>query len=349
MQIYYELVVARFDSSQQKEYDDLLKARDEDYAFADRHQKLQELEDHLMLSPGVEYWGKVGFKLLVDVRGLLFANKQSYDEMLTTVFNKNAFVVQISEHQSVESAGIFYYPIARTRIAQVQSLKIVIHQDTLLKDSRRAQSCKHIKHNIGHVVHCLGHAGANLRSLSVLFITCYQGSIEQSRRDVDALFENEKAKPVALKRSDGRIDCLDRQNVQAFFTSAFDIADTLCLLKGTSKLEHLTLHGDFPSKVIMQLEKHFGLSVETLEKLADSSTRTQAGVNGIDETTGQSRDTLAAVKWDMAMGDPTNTLLADMAAIAAKRPLWTPAVRAMMMAPPTADQMARARESRRAG
>jgi hypothetical protein len=48
-----------------------------------------------MISPGTSLWGVKGYQPLVDARGLLNANQQINEELISTLFTKNTFITPV--------------------------------------------------------------------------------------------------------------------------------------------------------------------------------------------------------------------------------------------------------------
>jgi hypothetical protein len=91
-QVYEDLLVARYTPDQQAEYDSLINATGDRFSIRNL---LEKVKGCLEISPGMPLWGVRGYQRLVDARGLLNANQQINEELTSTLFTKNTFLIPV--------------------------------------------------------------------------------------------------------------------------------------------------------------------------------------------------------------------------------------------------------------
>jgi hypothetical protein len=202
-QIYEDLLVARYTSEQQAEYDDLINATGDRFSIRNL---LEQVKGHLEISPGMPLWGVRGYQRLVDARGLLNANQQINEELTSTLFTKNTFLIPVGEAFRYGVPGqLFGYRLNPTSLAQIKHLVISVctHLDIEHPDHRDGIAT--LKHNFNHLVESLNQLGNNLESLKIRFISCFHGRVEEMRGDIDPLLTQPTARPVQIMRMDGTV------------------------------------------------------------------------------------------------------------------------------------------------
>jgi len=337
-QIYQEALTARFTPTDQAEYDEIL-ACDCGQPYGHRN-TLDALEERLMVSPGSRLWNGHGFRPVVDARGLLFANRQIYDEATTILYAKNTFVVAMNETFRFRVPGqIFPYMVAPSSIAKIRRLAITVTADVDIDNPHYTKAIAALKHNILHVAKSLNNAKVNLKLLKVRYISCYAGDLEQNRRDVDALLVHPGARPVQLMRRDGMVDTLTRNDVKRFHIQGFAFGNALCSLE--VPIEHVEIYGDLPTTIVKKLNRKFNVTANPESKSSDVDIPPEAE-EPVDQATGQSRNSLAEVMQRMAANNPTDGYMAEMARMLGSQPVRSHAVMEMLFSPITKEEIERA-------
>lgn len=159
-----------------------------------------------MISPGTPLWGVMGYQPLVDARGLLNANKQINEELTSTLFTKNTFLIPVGELFRYEVTGqLFGYRLDPSSLAQIKHLviSVCIHFD--IKHPRHNEGVATLKHNFNHIVQSLNMLGNTLDSLLIRFISCFHGRVEEMRGDIDPLLTQSTAHPIQIMREDNTV------------------------------------------------------------------------------------------------------------------------------------------------
>ena len=192
--------------------------------------------------------------------------------------------------------------------------------------------------NLFGAVTNLNSLSVTLKSLKIQFVSCYEGEIERIRRNIDALLTHPRAAPVMVRRGDGRIDTFKASNLRNFLANAFAIGDVFEDLH--SGVDSFEVYGDFPTTVIDQLERKFGAASPESRAIRESVE--VAGIYGrnVNNETGQNSDGFAGFMREMVANNPGDDFMADMANRLANRPMYSPAVQAMLFGPPTAQELA---------
>jgi hypothetical protein len=202
-QVYEDLVVAQYTPDQQAEYDELINAT------GDRtitRNLLDELEERLMISPGMPLWGVEGYQSLVDTRGLLKANTQINEELTSTMLTKNTFMVPVGEYFRYASAPqLFARKLETTSLAQIKHLVISVSTQLDIKHPNHGDGAAALKHNFNHIVQSLNQLGNDLESLKIRFISCFAGRVEEMRGEIDPLLTQPNARPVQIMRQNGTV------------------------------------------------------------------------------------------------------------------------------------------------
>ncbi|KAI4723066.1 hypothetical protein E4T48_00710 [Aureobasidium sp. EXF-10727] len=328
--IYEDLLVARYTPDQQAEHDSLTNATGDRFHIRN---SLDKIKGRLEISPGTPLWGVKGYQPLVHVRGLLNVNKQINDELTSTFFSKNTFLIPVGEHFRYAITGqLFSYKLDTASLAQIKHLVVSVGAHFDIKHPRHGDGVAALKHNFKHIVKSLDVLGNKLESLTIRFISCFHGRVEEMRAQIDALLTEPSARPVQVMREDGSV---------RFYTSAFDLADAFETLHAPVKT--FEIYGDVPAQVIKRLNRKFGVGGQD-SKDSDSTSSafvptTIASRPGNHDTTGQHRKTLAELVKGMAAKHPNDKKMAAFAEKIAGMPLRSREVNAMLTGPPTPEEM----------
>lgn len=159
-----------------------------------------------MISPGMPLWGVKGYQPLVDARGLLNANKQINEELTSTLFTKNTFLIPVGERFRYQIVGqLFSYRLDLSSLAQIKHLVISVSAQFYIKHPRHSAGVAALKHNFNHIVKSLNMLGNTLESLTIRFVSCFHGRVEEMRQDIDPLLTQPTAHPVQIMREDNTV------------------------------------------------------------------------------------------------------------------------------------------------
>jgi len=339
-QIYAELFVARLSPADSLEHARLVA--DTSGPSFHRYAQIHRFEiDKLSISPGTTLDGKGGFPQLVTARGLMLVNKQIHNEASSILYSQNTFLIAIHDIDLVApTTELFSHPASPAYLSKIQHVILMCMESVVAEAPGRARAVALVHQNLFGAVTNLNRLGVTLKSLRIHFVSCYTGEIERSRRNIDALLTHSRAAPVMVRRGvDGRIDTFKASNLRTFLANAFAIGDVLeDLHSGVNTFE---VYGDFPTAVIDQLERKFGAASPESKAIRESVQFTGIYGRGVNDETGQNADTTAAFMRQMAARDPGNESVADMARRMSNRPMYSPAVQAMLFGPPTPEEIAR--------
>lgn len=202
-QIYEHLVVARYTSEQQAEHDDLMSDTRDSIIIRNLQ---DELEERLMISPGTPLWDVKGYQPLVHARGLLNANKQINEELTSTFFTKNTFLVPVAEtFRYATPSQLFAYKLNLVSLAQIKHLVISVRTQLDIGHPNHSDGVAALKHNFNHIVKSLNKLGNKLDSLKIRFISCFAGRVEQLRGDIDPLLTQPHARPIHVMRMNNTV------------------------------------------------------------------------------------------------------------------------------------------------
>ncbi|KAI4731862.1 hypothetical protein E4T49_00101 [Aureobasidium sp. EXF-10728] len=328
--IYEDLLVAHYTPDQQAEHDSLINATGDRFHIRN---SLDQVKGRLEISPGTPLWGIKGYQPLVHARGLLNANKQINNELTSTFFSKNTFLISVGEHFRYAITGqLFSYKLDTASLAQIKNLVISVGAHFDIKQPRHGDGVAALKHNFNHIVKSLDVLGNKLDSLTIRFVSCFHGRVEEMRAQIDALLTQSNARPVQVMRQDGTV---------RFYTSAFDLADAFETLRAPVKT--FEIYGDVPGQVIQRLNRKFGVGVQdnkdsgTVSSIFIPSTTASRPTN--HDTTGQRRKRLAELVKGMAAKNPNDKKMAAFAEQIAGMPIRSREVGAMLTDPPTPEEM----------
>lgn len=337
IQIYRELLVPSFTKAQKARRDELVSMPANTTTPPHRRQAIDDLDQKLMCAPGGTIDGVAGFPALAAASGLIRANKQVHEEAMHIFFSCNTFVclVDLGSTYYQYPYQIFDLPWHPSCMAKIRDLRLMV-QDMIVPEQRaRDRAVQVLKRHMTNTIQRIDTYCHSLSSLSIRYVSAYLGEIETTRREIDALLTHPRAKPVMLQRgTDHRIDTVKHSNFRSFFASQYNFADALCAM--TRTLKSVDIGGDLPGEALNRIEAKFGLPLST----AGSTVGFQTHGAAVHEETGQSRDSLAELLRDMALRDPGNEFIADMARRTSNRPVYSPAVQAMLFGPPTAEELA---------
>jgi hypothetical protein len=202
-QVYEDLLVARYTPDQQAEHDRLINTTGDRFSFRNL---LDEVEERLMISPGMPLWGVKGYQPLVDARGLLNANTQINEELISTLFTKNTFITPVGEYfRYASTPQLFARKLDTTSLARIKHLVISVSTELDIKHPNHSDGVAALKHNFNHIVESLNQLGNNLESLKIRFISCFHGRVEEMRGEIDPLLTQPTARPVQAMRMDDTV------------------------------------------------------------------------------------------------------------------------------------------------
>ena len=338
-QIYAQLLVARLSPADSREHARLVA--DTSGPSFHRHAQVQRFElEKLAVAPGTTLDGRGGFPALLAARGLLSVNNQIHDEASTVLYSQNTFLLAVHDIDLfAPTSQLFSHRASPTYLPKIQHVILLALESVVAEHPRRARAVALMHQNLFGVVTNLNSLGVTLKSFRIQFVSCYEGEIERTRRNIDALLTHPRAAPVMVRRGDGRIDTFKADNLRTFLANAFAIGDVFeDLHTGVDTFE---VYGDFPTTVIEQLERKFGAASPESKAIRESVEVTGIYGRGVNNETGQNADTTAAFMRQMAARDPGNEFVADMARRMSNRPMYSPAVQAMLFGPPTLEEIAR--------
>lgn len=167
-----------------------------------------------MISPGtVLGTSLIGRKIpcpRAKIVGLLLANKQISHELLEIAISQNVFI-------ELNSPGnIFRRKFDPSLVSKIGRLHLNVCTEIDPFDDSYHVGVSKVQKSMDHVVRTLNEAGTTLKSLSVRYMSCYPGEVEEMRHDADALVKNPGARCIQVMRvCDGRLDALNLANMQA--------------------------------------------------------------------------------------------------------------------------------------
>ncbi|KAG9698284.1 hypothetical protein KCU95_g13409, partial [Aureobasidium melanogenum] len=354
--VYEDLLVARYTPDQQAKHDSLTDLMN---TISDRlgiRNSLDQLEERLMLSPGMPLWGVEGYQPLVNARGLLNANKQINEELTSTLFTKNTFLIPVGEQFRYQITGqLFSYRLAPSSLAQIKHLVVSVSAHFHIKHPRHSDGVAALKHNFNHVVKSLNMLGNTLESLTIRFNSCFHGEAEELRAYIDPLLTNPTARPVQMLREDNTIFTFTHNNIRQFYTSGFDLGDAFEKLN--TPVKNFKVYGDLPGEVVNRLNRKFGVAVEAgavphnndgnndggplpaISKPPSSSTASAKPTAPHCDPPGQSCNSLADIVKSMVEKNPGDQKMAELAERLARRPIRSREVNAMLFGPPTPEEL----------
>ncbi|KAG9552436.1 hypothetical protein KCU71_g12298, partial [Aureobasidium melanogenum] len=353
--VYEDLLVARYTPGQQAEYELLTNATGDRLCIRN---SLDQLEEHLMISPGTPLWGVNGYQSLVDARGLLNANKQINEELTHILFTRNIFLIPVGEGFRYQITGqLFSLKLDPSSLAQIKHLVISVSAQWDIKHPRHSNGVAALKHNFNHIVKSLNMLGNTLESLKIRFISCFHGRVEEMRGDIDPLLTQRTARPVQIMRMDNTVFTFTHDNVRRFYTSGFDLGDAFENLN--IPVKHFEAYGDLPDEVIERLNRKFGVVAGARATPGTNNDGGAAPASSVPATstppssaaasakptvphrdpTGQSRNNLADIVKGMVDKNPGDKKMAELAEQLTHMPIRSREVNAMLFAPPTPEEL----------
>jgi len=309
---------------------------------------MNALEEYLLVNPGWSHRTQGGFEPLASARGLMFANKQIYEEAIATLFSKNIFSVTNSEEWRLNTPNhMFSEEINKTHMAKIQHLNIGIMSETPHDHHDYQKAVAILKHNMFHIVRDINSAKMNLKSLKVRYFSMYGGEAELMQREIDALLTHPRARPVRIERLNGTNDVLFGADAKRFHVSGFDIG--AALEKLNVPVERFRIFGDLPGAVVASVTKKFATAAARAEEEDRKAFKIPAppapDPTPLNPTTGQPHNASDFIV-DYARRNPHDKSAQKMAREAAHMTIKSPKIMRMLMAPPTREEMERMGRSR---
>lgn len=267
MQVYAEVVVAKFSSSEQAEHKKLSALEGQPDRCNRRRGRLDELERHLMASPGVTFSTIrnapiQSFKPIVNARGLLFANKQISQELKETHWSKNTVLIRIQEGKPLNTPYRDCTPLfAQT----VKKLYLDVTTTEHHPGESGFQACVNtIKRQLQDIVTSLNRSGERLDSLTVNYTSCFPNEIEDLRVDADGLAAHEQARVIWVMdpRTD-KMRSLNHTEMKELYLHSTTIADALCSL--TIPVSSFRIFGDISGSDLARLSRKFDVPVPEVD------------------------------------------------------------------------------------
>lgn len=148
-----------------------------------------------MISPGtVLGTSLIGRKIpcpRAKIVGLLLANKQISHELLEIAVSQNVFLVPVNETIELNSPGnIFRRKFNPSLVSKIERLHINVCTEIDPFDDSYHVGVSKVQKSMDHVVRTLNEAGKTLKSLTVRYMSCYPGEVEEMRHDADALVKS---------------------------------------------------------------------------------------------------------------------------------------------------------------
>ena len=233
---------------------------------------MDALDRRLMVSPGVspiDVHGVpvLGFRPLVNARGLLLANRQISQELVETHWSKNTFLILIEDH-FLNTPGLPHhdYTVDITKSAKNLYLDVVTTDN--YPGEPGFQACVDaVKRQLDDIVTSLNRSVTKLDSLTIHHVSCFPGEIEDLRIDADGLAAHKKARGILImdSRTD-KIELLENREMKQFYLHSTNIADALCALK--MPVSNFRIFGDISGPGLSRLSRKFNTPVpEVHEKL----------------------------------------------------------------------------------
>ncbi|TIA38019.1 hypothetical protein D6C78_04308 [Aureobasidium pullulans] len=225
-----------------------------------------EIERSVMISPGTLLGTSlIGRKIprpRAKIVGLLLANKQISHELLEIAVSQNVFLVPVNETIELNSPGnIFRRKFDPSLVSKIERLHINVCTEIDPFDDSYHLGVSKVQKSMDHVVRTLNEAGTTLKSLTVRYMSCYPGEVEEMRHDADALVKNPGARCIQVMRvCDGRLDALNLANMQAFYLHGANIASALEAL--TTPVKQFSAYGDISGLDLKRMYHHFNLPFE---------------------------------------------------------------------------------------
>ncbi|THY81628.1 hypothetical protein D6C92_10307 [Aureobasidium pullulans] len=232
----------------------------------DKRDAAYEIERSVMISPGtVLGTSLIGRKIpcpRAKIVGLLLANKQISHELLEIAVSQNVFLVPVNETIELNSPGnIFRRKFNPSLVSKIERLHINVCTEIDPFDDSYHVGVSKVQKSMDHVVRTLNEAGKTLKSLTVRYMSCYPGEVEEMRHDADALVKNPGARCIQVMRvCDGRLDALNLTNMQAFYLHGANIASALEAL--TTPVKQFSAYGDISGLDLKRMYHHFNLPFE---------------------------------------------------------------------------------------
>jgi hypothetical protein len=276
MQIYAEVIVAKFSPSEQAEYDELSALEGEPDLSNRRRNCLDSLDRRLMGSPGISIFTIkdvpiAGFKPLINARGLLLANRQISKELKETHWSKNTFLIRVQEdHPFCPPGRSFHDYVAPFTTQKAKNLYLDVTATTHQPGESGFQACVDtITRQLNDTVASLNRYGDRLDSLTVRYTSCFPGEIEDLRVDADGLAAHKQARAIwVMDPRNDKMSPLDHDEMEQLHLCSTAIADALCAL--SIPVSTFRIFGDISGPDLSRISRKFNIPVpqvvENLDK-----------------------------------------------------------------------------------
>lgn len=274
IQIYEAVVVGKLSASEQTEYNELSALDGQPDLRSKRRNRLDALERHCMVSPGISVLKLrnvdiYGFKPLLDARGLFLANKQVSRELKDAHWSKNTFLVRVQEGHPFDTPERSFRDYVAPFAQRAKRLYIDIVTTTHHPGEPGFQHCVNIiKRQLHVIITSLNQESGGLDSLTVRYTSCFPGGIEDLRIDADGLAAHPQARVIWVMdpRTD-KMRHLNHTEMKQLYLHSNAIADALCALK--ISVSKFSIFGDLSGLNLSRLSHKFSFSIPEVEETLD--------------------------------------------------------------------------------
>lgn len=210
-----------------------------------------------------------GSRFLVNVRGLLLANKQISQELKETHWSKNTFFLLVHEDHPLNMFGQPYHDYTARITQSAKKLYIDITTTENHPGERDFQACVNaIKRQLHDIITSLNRRSDKLESLTVRYTSCFPGEIEDLRIDADGLAAHKQARVIWVMdpRTD-KMRSLNHTEMKQLYLHSTTIADAFCNL--TLPVSNFRIFGDLSGPALSRLSHKFNSSVPQVQEKLD--------------------------------------------------------------------------------
>jgi hypothetical protein len=274
IQIYAEVITAKFTSFQQGEYDKLSALEGQPDVCHRRRQRLDLLDRQLMVSHGVNLFDIntipfQGFKPLDNARGLLLANRQISQELKESHYSKNTCLLLVQEDHPMNMPGQPYHNYT-SRISQsAKKLYLDVTTTEHHPGERLFQACVDtVKRQLNDIVTSINRSGDRIDSFTVHYTSRFPGEIEDLRVDADGLAAHREGRVIWVMdpRTD-KMRSLNHTEMKQLYLHSNTIADALCAIK--IPVNKFRIVGDVSGPDLSRLSRKFNTAVPRVTERLD--------------------------------------------------------------------------------